>query len=243
MKNDLIITRFKTEPTIGTKNSYDPKTFFGSKMVDVEDNIIIDDINIQYSEVRNIVIDNNIKTENNGYQYFEDLDEIEKVILKNLSDLKLEKHTINLVSQSTIDLQNNTQWILYIDWKDILTEYIFYKLKNRRTFKCIRYDNILNENINYYIKEYIRYNLLNRYNFSEIKFYIKYYDLDDGNENVDPNLLFNPIFSPELKIDDNLIKDINVINTNDKLTVNYKQTESSENKKFNYYFDLFFVKT
>lgn len=238
MKNDLIITRFKTEPTVGTKNAYDPKTFFGSKMVDVEDNIIIDDINIQYSEIFN-----NEKPENNGYQYFEDLDKLERLILQNLSDLKLNKHTINLVSQSTVDLQNNTQWTLYIDWKDILIEYIFYQLKNRRTFKCVKFDNILSENINYYIREYIKNNLLNRYNFSELKFYIKYYDLDGGDENIDPNLLFNPIFDPELKTDDNLVKNINVININDKLTVNYKQTESSGSKKFNYYFDLFFVKT
>lgn len=238
MKNDLIITRFKTEPTLGTKNSYDPKTFFGSKMVDVEDNIDIDDSIIQYSEV----IDTD-SPENNGYQYYEDIDKIERVILKNLSDLKLNNHTINLVSQSAVDLQNNTQWTLYINWKDILTEYIFYQLKNRRTFKCVRFDNILSENINYYIRQYIKNNLLSRYNFSQIKFYIKYYELDGGDDNVDPNLLFNPIFDPELKDDTNLVKNVNVININDRLTVNYKQTESSETKKFNYYFDLFFVKT
>ena len=238
MKNDLIITRFKTEPTLGTKNSYDPKTFFGSKMVDVEDNIDIDDSIIQYSEVIN-----SGKTENNGYQYFEDIDKIERVTIENLSELKLNKHTINLVSQSDIDLQNNTQWTLYIDWKNILTEYIFYQLKNRRTFKCVRFDNILSENINYYIRQYIKNNLLSRYGFYQIKFYIKYYELDDGDENIDPNLLFNPIFDPELKNDDNLVKNVNVINTNDTLIVNYKQTESSETKKFNYYFDLFFVKT
>ena len=65
MKNDLIITRFKSEPIIGTKSYYEPRTFFGSKMINVENTIIIDEKTIQYSEI-------NDNTNNNGYQYYND---------------------------------------------------------------------------------------------------------------------------------------------------------------------------
>jgi len=51
MKSDLIITRFKTESIMGTKETNDTKTFFGSKMVDIDDIITIDESNIQYSEL------------------------------------------------------------------------------------------------------------------------------------------------------------------------------------------------
>lgn len=237
MKDDLIITRFKTEPIIGTKETRDVKTFFGSKMVKIEDTILIDNSNIQYSEVFNATNQNN-----NGYQYFKDNDNIEKIRYKNLSDLKLNNHDINLVSQPEIDLKNNTQWLIKINWKNILIEYIFYQLKKMRTFKCIKYTDILNENINLYIKEYIKENLLNRYEFSELNFYIEYFDLEDGDENIDPNLLFNPIFDINVKNEGNRVKNINAIKSKDFLNINYKQTKSSEEMKFNYYFDIIFNK-
>lgn len=237
MKSDLIITRFKTETTIGTKESNDVKTFFGSKMVDIEDTILVDESEIQYSEVYQTG-----ETNNNGYQYYEDIDSMESIYLINLTDLKYDNHTISLVSQSTIDLKNNTQWTLNINWKNILKEYIFYKLKNRRTFKCIKYTDVISENINLYVRKYIDNNLINRYQFSQLKFYVEYINLDSGTEYKDPDLLFDPIFSADVKKDTNLVKNANATALDELLIVNYKQTQSSEVYKFNYYFDLIFTK-
>ena len=237
MKSDLIITRFKTIPIIGTKETNDTKTFFGSKMVDIEDTITIDNSEIQYSEIFTTG-----NTQSNGYQYYQDIDNLESIYLVNLTDIKYDNHTINLVSQAAIDLKNNTQWSLYINWKDILKEYIFYKLKNRRTFKCIKYTDVLSENINLFINKYITNNLLNRYKFSQLNFYVEYIDLQTGDEHSNPHLLFDPIFSVDIKKEANLIKNVNATTLDDLLLVNYKQTQSSESKKFNYYFDLIFTK-
>lgn len=237
MKSDLIITRFKTEPVIGTKDSNDVKTFFGSKMIDVEDIISVDNSKIQYSEV----FDSG-NTQDNGYQYYEDIDYKEKIYLKDLSLLKSSNHSINLVSQSNVDLKNNTQWTMTINWKNILSEYILYKLKNRRTFKCIKYTDVMSENINIFMKKYIQNNLIGRYEFNRIDFYIKYYDLNAGDEYTDPNLLFDPIFTSNTKTTENQIKNINATVADDVLLVNYKQTQSSETQKFDYYFDLIFIK-
>ena len=237
MKSDLIITRFKTETTTGTRESSDPKTFFGSKMVDVEDTILVDESEIQYSEVYQTG-----NTNSNGYQYYEDVDSLESIYLVNLTDLKYDNHTISLVSQSDVDLKNNTQWTLNISWKNILQEYIFYQLKKRRTFKCIQYTDLISENINLYIREYITDNLINRYQFTQLNFYVEYIQLDSGTQHTDPHLLFDPIFSVNVKNDTNLVKNANATTLNDSLIVNYKQTQSSEKYKFNYYFDLIFTK-
>jgi hypothetical protein len=233
MKNDLILLRYKTEPIIGTKTSIDPKTFFGSKMIDIEDLITVDGSIVQYSEVYDTVSKNN-----NGYQYYEDIDNIEKIYLTNLSDVKDNNHTINLLAQNTIDLEFNTNWSIIINWRDILTDYLFYRLKEARTFKCIRFNDVQSENINLYIRRYITNNLIRKYGFERIDFYVKYYELNEGDENMDPNLLLNPIFTVDVKDDDNLIKNVNVTVFDEILSLSYKQTESSKDKKFNYYFDL-----
>ena len=169
MKSDLIISKYKTEKVIGTKSSYDTKTFFGSKMIDIEDSIIIDNSHIQYSEVYDTV-----DKKNNGFQYYIDVDNLEKQYLIYLDDLKNSNNTITLVSQPPIDFLINTQWLLIINWKTILTEYLFYKLKESRVFKSIRYTDLLTENVNYFIHKYIENNLLNRYQFTNIDLYIEY---------------------------------------------------------------------
>ncbi len=206
MKSDLIITRFKTQPIIGTKETNDTKTFFGSKMVDIEDTITVDNSTIQYSEVYKTGT-----TENNGYQYFQDIDNLESIYLVDFTNVKFDNHTITLVSQSTIDLKNNTQWQISINWKTILREYMFYHLKNRRTFKCIKYTDVLSENINLFLRKYITDNLLNRYQFTQLNFYVEYIDLQTGDEHTAPHLLFDPIFSVDVKKDINLIKNVNAI--------------------------------
>jgi len=237
MKSDLIITRFKTEPVIGTKSSFDPKTFFGSKMIDIEDEIIIDESNIQYSETQNTG-----NTNSNGYQYYNDIDFLEKILLVELTETKDKFHNIILLSQTTIDLQNNTNWNILISWKDILSEYLFYRLKEARTFKAIKYTDVLSENINLFINKYIEVNILNRYQFSALNLYIEYLELDDDDINKDPNLLFNPVFTTDVKKDENLITNVNATVFDTIINVNYKQTESSQNKMFNYYFDLVITK-
>jgi hypothetical protein len=237
MKSDLIISRYKTDKIIGTKSSFDSKTFFGSKMIDIEDSILIDSSQIQYSEVFDI----NDKR-NNGYQYYNDVDYVEKIYLTNLSDIKNNNHTIILSSQSGTDLKLNTNWSIIINWKDILIDYLYLKLKEARTFKTIKFENVLAENINLYIRKYIEDNLVSRYGFSKIDFYIKYYDLDSGDQDTNPNLAFNPIFDASIKNDENKVANINNTAFPTILNVQYKQTESSQLKKFHYYFDLIIVK-
>jgi len=233
MKSDLIISKYKTEKIIGTKSSFDARTFFGSKMIDIEDSILVDNSEIQYSEVFDID-----DKRNNGYQYYNDIDDVEKIYLISLFDVKNDYHTITLDSQSGVDLRLNTNWTILVNWVDILIEYIYLKLKEARTFKTIKFQNVLSENINLYIRKYIKNNLISRYGFNSIVFYIKYFDLDGGDDDKDPNLVFNPVFDPSIKSEENQVKNVNTTVFPEILNIQYKQTESSQYKKFHYYFDL-----
>jgi hypothetical protein len=249
MKNDLIITRFKTEPVVGTKSIYEHKTYFGSKMIDIEDNIIVDDSSIQYSEMYNpldpVKNDGSLLANypnNNGFQNLIDYDDRESIYLINLSNIKNDNHNIILLSQTLTDLKYNTNWNIIINWKDILMEYIFYKLKNARTFKCVRYSDVEGQNINLYIRKYIDKNILNRYQFTKLNLYIEYVSLNNTNIDKEPNYSFNPKYDSTIKNEKKLIKNVNATIMDKTISVNYKQTETSINQSFKYYFDVILTK-
>lgn len=249
MKNNLMIYKYKTKPVNGTFSTNEIKNFFGSKMIDIEDDIIINDESIQFSDFNFIY--NNINDlynlNSNGYQNFNYDSNLETIQLKNLTDLKKSNHTIKLQAQSDLDLRNNTKWIINIDCKNILKNYLFYRLKEHRVFKCIQYNELYNSNVNNFILDYIELNLLNRYKFNKINIYIQYIDIIN---NVDYNISkinYNPTFNKNIVSVDNLEKNANVQQINSILSftdmqVLYNQTKKSTEYTFDYYFDLLFTK-
>jgi hypothetical protein len=236
MKSDLIILRYKTENVIGTKTSLEPKTFFGSKMVDIEDLITLDNSEIQYSEMYD---SSNKKIV--GYQYIKS-NVLENTYLRTIDSIKEKYSKITLLSQNETDMALNTQWELKIDWIKLLSDYLFYKLKEMRTFKCIKYSDVVSENINYFIYDYIKQNLLSRYKVSNIEFYVKYLPLDHGDQYTTPNLMFDPLFNTEITSTDNYIKNINSTITPTNIIIKYKQTQPSSTYKFDYYYNLYLEK-
>lgn len=235
MKNNLILSKYITEGVQGTKSVYDNRTFFGSKMVDIEDLIFVDNSVIQYTEVYD-----EIDKRNNGYQYYEDIYNIEKDYLVMLDDIKSLNQNITLLSQHDIDLNINTNWLIVINWKVILEEYLYYRLKEARTFKVIKYSDTIKENINIYIRDYIQQNLINRYDFDYIDLYVEYVELDQYDKEKDVNLSYNPIFDISVRKEGNKIVNANLTKFSELLNINYKQTESSKSYTFKYYFDLYF---
>ena len=241
MKSNLILAQYQTTPVIGTFSTLEDKTFLGSKMLEIEDSIIIDTSYIQYSQFTG-------NTDNLGYQYYiQDLVK-ESLSVLDLTTLKSDNHTINTDSQSDADYQNNTRWILNIDIKDILKQYLFAKIKENRTFRCIYFNDFTNKNINSSILEYIENNVLNRYKFTNIDFYVKYYEiLINQNIYSQSFIKYNPKFDKNLRIDSNIIKTVSVKNydnilTATNVTVSYNQTKPATQYKFDYYFDLNFVR-
>jgi hypothetical protein len=207
MKSTLIIRKFNTTPTIGTMCTKEIKSFFGSKLVDIEDEIYVNDISIQYSEV---VDKTNVSKDH--YQYLNNsVLQPETVILKSLDNVKFENHSIDVYSQSDRP-NNNFEWILNINVKNILREYLFLRLKESRVFKCIKTTNVIDNNINNYIYGYIDTNILNRYNMSYINFYVQYLDVLNKTTLYTHNqVLKRPNFNKNVFNEANRIQNVNII--------------------------------
>jgi len=243
MKSNLIIRKYDTTKAKGTRSATEIKSFFGSKLLDIEDDIYINDISIKYSEVVDKI---NIK--NDHYQYYGDnIFQPETNILKSLDDVKYENHSIDVYSQ--VDRPNNNfEWIMVIDARNILKEYLFLRLKESRVFKTIKSDDLVERNINAYINNYIDINVLNRYNISDLSFYASYFNV------VDKATIFNkdqvlkgPNFNKNVFTEANKIKNVNImtpdyLNNLNTVKIIYNQTKDNRIYKFDYYFTISYIK-
>ena len=235
-----MLKKFTVTYVSGTVSEKEMRHVFGSKMIEIEDVITIDDKSIQYSDV---ITDDN----NNGFQNFQ-YDSNEQIQIIDLYTLKNDYSNISLQSQSDLDKINNTKWVLNINVKKILQEYLFYKLKESRTFRCIYYEDLYGYNVNTFIKKYIDENILNRYQFDSVKLYVKYINLLSDNDIYSSiKLKYNPIFTRTANSNDNIIKNANIGEIDDilyldNLEVYYNQTKKSTEYKFDYYFDIVYKK-
>jgi hypothetical protein len=241
MKSNILIYQLDKQYVSGTNSENEMRNYFGSKMLEIEDSIIIDDISIQYTEL--VSNDNN-----NGFQSYTYDNLTETIKIKNLSDLKLENSSIELQSQNTVDLENNTKWLIRINCKKILQEYLFLKIKENRTFKCISYEDLYGYDINTYIRRYINKNILNRYKFNKIDLYINYINIiTEGNIYNTVKLKYNPVYNRNIINNDNLVKNVNIQQISnilylDELKVLYNQIKKSTEYKIEYYFNIHFSK-
>jgi len=242
MKDSLQLKKFKTENINGTFNIKEEKSFFGTKLMDIEDELYLTDKSIQYLEVYKS--GTTLETKNNGYQYSEINLFEEKLFLMDIVTLKYDNHTIKKSLQLKIEEEENTRWEIDIDIKQILIDYLFAKIKKARTFKSLSFENFSNKNINKSIKSYIFENIIDRYEFVSIDLFIKYIDIENNHiyetsaiKQYDP--LFNQsIGLPEYKISNSNIELDIYLDKLAPIKVNYFQTKSSLQYKFDYYFNL-----
>lgn len=213
----------------GTYNMKEQKSFFGSKMMDLEDYIIIDEKSITFLEETNGEQTSGGGTETlNTYFDFN--------VLKN------NNHSINQTKLQT-DLQRKeiTKWTIDIDSEKLLIDYLYSKIKNARTFENVLNINTNSKNVNIAIKDYIKFNLLDRYEISDVKFYARYYLLED---NPEMNL-YEPLYNLSAKDNNYFTNDISLTGSieNNDLKIEYTQSKNSLDYKFDYYFDLIFTRT
>ena len=236
-----MLKKFSTNAVPGTMNQKELRTFFGGKVIYLEDTISINDDSIKFSHV--------VSDYNNGYQYF-DVDSIpedwETQFSENLTDLKYNNQSISLLSQTPDNKLNNTRWKITINAKSILTDYFYFRLKEQRVFKMINANELLFNNINNAIYDYIKYNIFGRYRLDRLVFYVKYYDLKQ-----DQSIYKNVLLQYDPKFDVDVYSEENITNVKvatfdqynfDTLVLEYNQSKSSTQYTFNYYFDLNFSK-
>jgi hypothetical protein len=253
MKENLILKKFVKEPVNGTFNLLEEISFFSAKIMDIEDDISITDLSVQYFQEWYQVTDPNDPVQqelskNNGYQFYElNLFEEDLFILDTVA-LKFDHHTITKMQQNDLDNKYNTRWEIIVDIKSILREYLFAKIKEQRTFKSLKYSNFMNNNINESIRQYINLNLLDRYKFNGVDLYINYIDIK--NNSVYNNLTlkqYDPVYDSSIELPENLVANANVqinnyIDPISTVRITYFQTMPSTNYKFEYYFNIKYQK-
>ena len=228
MRRTYISPEFKKNNVYGTYNMVEESNFFGAKMLEIEDTILISNKNTIYYQ----------KT--NGEQLDFDTETTLESNIYSSSDDKKANHKITIdESQTKYNLDNNTKWIIDIDIKTILSNYLYSELKKNRTFEGIKADMTIYNDVNVAMKKYIEFNVLNRYKLSSIDLYINYTDLRNQNVLRYKNIWDHTIYKDEYK----LSKVQTISDYNQKtLRVLFGQEKPSNTYKFNYFFNLLFVK-
>jgi len=252
MKENLILKKYKKETVNGTFNLLEEETFFGTKVMDIEDEIVINDLSVQYFQYFHDAGVNDTTgltlAKNNGYQYNEPNYFNETFNLLDLVELKYSNHTIIKSQQTTLDEKNNTKWLIEINTKKIIVEYLFAKIKERRTFKSLSYFNFSNNDINSSIYDYIEMNLLDRFKFNYVDFYIKFTDIKNNAVFSNTTLKqFDPLFKSDIETVTYKNNSVNVevnnfIDPLANVKIHYSQTKPSSDFSFSYYFNIYFNK-
>lgn len=228
MRRNYISPEYKTDKVYGTLNMLEESNFFGAKMLEVEDSLLISNENFVWYEMLS------------GEQIdFETETTIDPKILSS-SDTKKELHRIYLdESQTQYTKDTSTNWIMDINLNDILSKYIYAKIKNKRTFEGIRSNTTIYNDVNQAIYKYIELNVLNRYKISRIDLYLNYIDLK--NQNV---LRFQCNWNENIVNTNNLNRKFQTVFDFDSKNVRltFKQEKPSTQYKFDYFFNLFFEK-
>jgi len=170
MRRSYISPEYNNVPVYGTFNMVEESNFFAAKMLEVEDTIYISSQNIIYyqrstGEQVDLAIESSLPT-----QVYSASDN-----MKSHQRLTLDESQLNSQKES------NTKWILDIDLRDILSDYLFAIMKRYRTFEGITNPITKTNDVNTAIREYIANNVTNRYKLSRLDLYVSYTDLRSQN--------------------------------------------------------------
>jgi hypothetical protein len=231
MRRSYISPEYQNRAVYGTLNMVEESTFFGAKMLEVEDIISIDNQDIiYYQRISGEQLDSSTETSLDSYIYSPG---------SSTGD-KFKNHTLVIDStQPKFQLDNNTKWILTIDLKTILTNYLFATLKKYRTFEGVRNDMTIFNDVNVAITSYINSNILDRYKYKGVELYVRYQDL--RNQNL---LRYNNSWSTNIIDAKYKVVKIQTETEFDQSSIKimFNQQEPSSSYKFDYYFDILFEK-
>lgn len=228
MRRSYISPEYTESSIYGTFNMIEESNFFGAKMLEVEDTISISNQNIiYYQKLTGEQIDISIESSLPSQVY-------------SASDSMKSRQTIIIdPTQLSYQRDSNTKWILTIDLKNILIDYLFAVMKRYRTFEGISNNLTRTNDVNTAIRQYISSNVLNRYKFSKLDLYISYKDLMQQNV-----LRYKNTWNPNAVSDAHLLKKAQKDLTFDEseLKIFFTQENSSAQYNFEYYFNILFEK-
>lgn len=230
MRRTYISPEFEYSRVYGTFNMKEESSFFGSKMLEIEDILDLNNQSIiYYQNLNKEQIDLEIETSLSPVVY-------------SLSDDKKNNHTLVLDdNQSESQRNSQTKYVMTIQLRTILENYLFAILKQYRTFEGVRNVMCSNNNVNFSIKEYISKNILDRYKFEKVELYLRYVDLRDQNVR---RFINNWYSSDDIIVKENLLSKVQTETEFDESSVKvlFNQEKSSQQYSFEYYFKLSWVK-
>ena len=228
MRRTYISSEYSNTKTYGTFNMLEESNYFGSKMLEIEDSIYIENQNIiYYQQISGEQI--NLSTETS----------IDSPIYSSAIDKQINHSLVIDDAQTDYQRENSTKWIMNIELNDILSNFLFANLKRYRAFEGMKTSITRTNDVNTAIREYIDKNVSNRYKLNKIDFYINYKDL--RSQNV---LRFKNTWNPTIGIDSNKFQKIQTETTFDGSSVRllFSQEQPSSQYTFEYYFNILFEK-
>lgn len=226
MRRTYISPEYNNNIVNGTFNMVEQSSFFGSKMLETESQISIDNNDIiWYQRTNNEQIDFSIESSLKSKFY-------------SSSDNKRKNHRLLIdEKQSQFQKERNTKWILEINLSSILQNYVFASMKKYRTFEGLKNEMTIYNDVDVALNEYIKSNVLNRYRFSKIELFIEYKEL--RNSNI---LRYKNIWNPNVPKDSILDKfQLNQVIPDSLISISFDQRPSSQ-FAFEYYFNILFDK-
>ena len=228
MRRNYISPEYQHKRVYGSYNMVEESNFFGSKMLDIEDLITI--------EKQDLVYYQNSKGEQIDFPTESLIKSINYSTIKDKEVL----HTLVLdETQPKTQKDKNAKWILTIEIKSLLENFLFATMKKYRTFEGLKNEMTLEGDVNTALRKYIDYNVINRYKIKTINLYIQYKDI----RNLGALKLVNK-WDPKSMIESNKMtktqRETSVDGSQIKLL--YNQEKPSEDFNFIYFFVPIFEK-
>ena len=231
MRRTYISPEFDYKKVFGTFNMKEESSFFGSKMLEIEDSLQLQDQSIVYYQ--------NPK----GDQIDLDIEKLSPPIVYSVSeDLKANHALVLDDSQSDFLRNTTTRYILTINLETILENFLFATLKQYRTFDGVKSSMCYSGDINFSLKQYVIKNVVDRYKFDRVELYLNYVDLRDQNiRRYNNTWAINP---SAISIESNKLKNVQTETEYDfsSIRLTFNQQKSSQLFSFEYYFKLFWEK-
>ena len=228
MRRTYISSEYSNTKTYGTFNMIEESNYLGSKMLEIEDSIYIENQNIIYYQ-RPSGEQINLSAETS----------IDSLVYSTPVDKQINHSLVIDDTQTNYQRDNNTKWIMDIKLNDLLSNFLFANLKRYRTFEGLKTSITRTNDVNTAIREYIDKNVSNRYKLNKIDFYIKYKDL--RSQNV---LRFKNTWNTTIGIDSNKFQKIQTETAFDGSSIRllFNQEQPSTQYTFEYYFNILFEK-
>jgi len=228
MRRTYISPEFTYQPIYGSYNLLEQASFFGSKMIEIEDLISLTNESLFYYQ-----------QSNNEQLDLESELTLTPGIYDQVSD-KRDNHTLTLLDiQSDYQKRNNASWELTIDLDLILSNCVFGLLKKYRTFEGMKNEMTFNGDINTSIRKYIDLNIRSRYKLQKVDMYIDYINLLSVN-----GIRYSNRFDQNIAIESKRFTKFQQATEFDgsQVKISFNQEKPANLYAFKYYFNLFFEK-